>query len=158
MYRSVKIYAWIIIVVAIVQPSLAQPANQLRKPVAPQAFHHRDLARAFIAARQSHRPLFVFVTMDGCHYCDRMRVSTLRSPQVTQMVASNFESIVVHRRHQRKTVERLKVVRFPTLILAQPDGKVLVRVEGYIEPDRLAKLLLKRSAEYQASLATPPGR
>ncbi len=107
-------------------------------------FRHAKLADAWRASRASKRPILVFVTMDGCHYCDKMQGVTFSTPGVSNLLRNNFEAVVVDQSLDAELVKQLNVQRFPTTILALPNGTIVERMEGFVEPGRLQKRLVDR--------------
>lgn len=45
-----------------------------------------DVDRAWKASKQQNRPLLLFVTLDGCGYCTKMKQHTYRDPAVVKDV------------------------------------------------------------------------
>jgi hypothetical protein len=98
------------------------------------AFGHVDLQQAVTAAERRQRPLLAYITMEGCHYCERMRQHTLQEDSVLTAVAHSFESVIVHREQDGAWIDQFDVRIYPTTLLIGRDGSVVDRLEGYVEP------------------------
>src|SRR5204863_5999753 len=66
----------------------------------------------------------------------RLQQDTFSDPTVARTINEKFIPLKVHARHDPRLVEILSIRAFPTVILAGPDGKILLTVEGYQEPNR----------------------
>ncbi len=53
----------------------------------------KDIATAIKKGRQLNKPVMVLVSKDGCHWCDHMRESTLKNPEVVKRLNSDFISV-----------------------------------------------------------------
>ena len=98
------------------------------------AFGHADLQQALANAEQRQRPLLAYVTMEGCHFCERMRQETLTENEVQAAVARSFESVIVHREEDAAWIDQFDVRIYPTTLLIGRDGRVLDRLEGFVAP------------------------
>lgn len=126
----------------------AQPAGPYLAPQAPgraagqpPLFRYSDVDRAWAAAQATRRPVFVFITSDGCYYCKKMLKDTLSHPQVAPTIASYTEPVVINASDDPKPAQRLGVRAYPTTLVISPDAQVLYMHEGYVSPSGLAERL-----------------
>ena len=102
----------------------------------PKPFAYRTLADAEKASRASSRPLLVVVSMNPCHFCDKLKHESLENARVAHRIASEFESIVINEAEHPEWVQRQHVNIFPTTLILSPSGTVLDRIEGFLPADR----------------------
>ncbi len=104
-------------------------------------FRHPSLGEAWRASRRSQRPILLYATTDDCYFCEKMLGGTFREPRVSRLVASSFEPVMVKTTSEAELVRKLGIERFPTTIIALPDGRIVDRIEGYVEPATLRRQL-----------------
>jgi hypothetical protein len=114
------------------------------------AFGGADLEAALDAAQRQRRPLLVYITMNGCHFCDQMRQHTLQDRKVQAAVTESFESVVVHREAQGMWVDEHDIRIYPTTLVLGHDGRVMDRMEGFVQPDEF----VQRLRQYQLPMVT----
>jgi thioredoxin-related protein len=100
-----------------------------------------DLEAAWDASREQQRPLLLFVTMDGCAHCQKMKQTTLRDKDVQQDVQALFIPVAVNEKDAPELVKKLRLRLFPALVVIQPDGEVLESLSGYQTPKQLREKL-----------------
>ena len=61
----------------------------------------------------------------------RLQRETFGDPAVAKVMNEKFVPLKVNAMQQPKMIQELRVRAFPTIILAAPDGKILMTVEGY---------------------------
>lgn len=106
-----------------------------------ELFAHADLASAQAAARRRKRPLLVFVTMSGCHYCERMKAETFADTELTEQIASEFETVVVQQENDSAWVQQQHITMFPTTLVFSPSGTRLGRFDGFVATGKLRQRL-----------------
>jgi thioredoxin-related protein len=104
-------------------------------------FAHADLATAQATARRRKRPLLVFVTMRGCHYCERMKAETFADAELTEQITAEFETVVVQQENESTWVQQQSVTMFPTTLIFSPAGKRLGRFDGFVATGKLRQRL-----------------
>jgi len=98
-----------------------------------------DPARAWKAATESGRPMFIFATMEGCVHCRRMEQSTFSDLTVKSHVNSRFVPIFVPLDRHEQLIESWRITTFPTTLLVAPNGAVLARIQGFAGTDELLR-------------------
>ncbi|MCA9263870.1 MAG: thioredoxin family protein [Planctomycetales bacterium] len=104
-------------------------------------FGHADVVTALQAAKSSHRPVLAFITMEGCHYCDKMKAETYSDVQVKTLLSEQFETVIVHQTEDPDWVFDHGVEVFPTTIVLSTSGDTVDRIDGFVP-----------AAEFQARL------
>jgi thioredoxin-related protein len=90
-----------------------------------------DVREAWQIAQQADRPLLVFITMDSCLYCEKMKKTTLRDHFVLRDVQSRFIPATVNVKDAPELVELLMVKSFPTTVVIHTNGDVIESISGY---------------------------
>ena len=104
------------------------------KPAKPQPlFRHTSYPEAWTASQESNRPILLFVSMSGCHHCDKMMAESYHTPEMKKMISESFEPVYVTRKAHPKLVKSLKVRWYPTTVLVGPNNKVMDVIEGYVD-------------------------
>ena len=91
----------------------------------------RDIRAAWRSAVKADRPLLVFLTMDGCLYCEKMKRTTLQDRHVVGDLTKNFESVTLNLKDAPEFVKQLQVKSFPTTVVIIPNGDVVESISGY---------------------------
>jgi thioredoxin-related protein len=113
-----------------------------------------DLKTAWEVASDQQRPLLVFVTMDGCSHCQRMKQTTLRDKAVQGDLKSGFVLVALNVKDEPEFIKILRIQTFPAMVVIQPNGDVVESISGYQTPKQLREKL--SSTTRQASLKKPP--
>jgi thioredoxin-related protein len=124
-----------------------RPALSAHPEKSPGLFRHPSYLSAWKSSKVTGRPMLVYCTMDGCHYCRKMEEESYTQPVVTGRLASEYEPVAVMRARRPDLIKKLRVRIFPTTFVVAPGGKILDRIEGFIPPEQLAaRLAPKRTA------------
>lgn len=113
-----------------------------------------DLATAWETAREKQRPLLLFVTMDGCAHCQKMKQTTLHDKEVQSDLQARFVPVALNVKDEPELVKTLRLRLFPVMVVIQPNGDVLESISGYQTPKQLRDKL--SSTLRQASRETKP--
>jgi len=100
------------------------------------------------AAKAGKRLMIIF-TQPGCPYCNALVERNLSQKDIEQKVRKNFDSIALNmwgdrevtftdgKKYIEKTIsEKLKVQFTPTVLFFNEQGKIILRLNGYIPPRR----------------------
>jgi thioredoxin-related protein len=111
-----------------------------------------DYATAVQEAREKSKPLLIDAVTDNCTYCKMLEEKTFRDPAVISYVNSRYVALKVHTgQDPNQIIETLKIDRFPTLVVAHPQGKVLQTQVGFVDVTPFLQLL-----QTHADSAAPP--
>lgn len=109
----------------------------LREP-APELKWRTDYAAAFKEARERNLPLVTLVTSANCPDCLVMEVTALADPKVKDALAKAVPlKIDGGNLANGPLLASLGVTRFPTILVAGPDGVVRERLVGKQPTDRV---------------------
>src|SRR5262245_43921128 len=95
-----------------------------------------DFAAAQEEARKLNRPIVVHFHMPTCGPCRRMEKEVLHTPQVLKIIDAGFVGVKVDVVRDGNTGTKYRVSNLPTDMILTPEGKVLVKTEGYEEQSR----------------------
>jgi len=121
-------------------------------PAAGQEIHWcRDYKTAWEESRATGRPLLLDFGTESCLWCKRLDATTLRDPDVVELVNGRFVALHVDSDREPLLSRALHVKSHPTIVLAGPDGTVLDRVIGYTDKTRFQQHLRQILARVPAS-------
>ncbi len=102
----------------------------------------RDVRTAWRTALETQRPLVVFITMDDCLFCQKMKKTTLQDRQVVSDLRLQFVPVAVNVKDQPDLVKLLLIKSFPTTVVILNNGDVIESITGYQTPKQLHERLL----------------
>lgn len=101
-----------------------------------------DLDAAKKQSKESGKPVFLEFMSSTCGHCQAFEKNVLSNPAFIAYAKENL-IVVIHdfqelsklpeaeRKTRRELMEKLKVSGFPTILLIDKSGKILLRTEGY---------------------------
>ncbi len=105
----------------------------------------RNTESAFRTARRADKPLMVDFYARWCGWCKRLDQTTYVDPDVVRL-AESFVAVKVNTEGGPREVElaeRYQVTSLPTVAFLSPDGRMLLRVDGYQGPGAMRKTMLR---------------
>ncbi len=120
-----------------------------------------DYDEARKEAKQTGKPIFIEFTTNNCFWCKKLESTTFRDPTNAQVLRQSFIPVKIHAEKYRELVKNLGINRYPTLVLARPDGKILDMHVGYMKTamfrDKMQNVLAKFQPTFPAIPSnTPP--
>ena len=112
-----------------------------------------DYPAARREAKELNRPIVMDLGAENCVWCKRLDATTFRDPAVAKLLRERFVAIKVDAGQQAALAQALGVQSYPTLVFAAPDGKILGKHEGYVEPQRFVQQLQKTLAAVETAPA-----
>ncbi len=119
----------------------AASGTAAERRAAPVIDWDQDVRVAWRQAVDADKPLLVFVTMDNCLYCERMKRSTLADRRVVQDLRSQFVPVSVNLKDVPDLVELLEIKSFPTTVVIHTNGDVVESITGYKSAQQLRERL-----------------
>lgn len=98
---------------------------------------HADLGEAWKTTCESGRPLLLFVTVENCGYCTKMKNGTFTDAAVVSTISEAFVPTWINRRELKQMVDQLQIRLFPTTLIILPDCRVADRINGYVNAQTL---------------------
>ena len=96
----------------------------------------RSAEQAAMQARDTGKPILIYVRSENCRFCDLMQENVWKNPTAVSLIARDFIPLKLTREENPEALEVLRVKRFPTTLIFTADRKYVDRIDGYLEPDR----------------------
>jgi thioredoxin-related protein len=109
-----------------------------------------DLKTAWRAAREQQRPLLLFLTMDNCAHCQKMKQTTLQDKGVQTDIDSRFVAVTINVKDEPDFVKMLGISTLPTTVVIQPNGDVVESMRGYLTAKQFREKLLSTARQAAA--------
>jgi len=116
--RGLKSRVWLLTAIVAAATSAARAQERVSASIA----WHTDVQEAVAAARESQRPILVFVTAEGCGYCRKMERQTWADSSVVDAVARSYVPLRLDAQVHPELIQRLRIEAFPTVLLFTPEG------------------------------------
>ena len=112
-----------------------------------------DYEEGVKTAKETRRPIILHFYTDWCTWCKKMDADTFANSRIQEFVNLSFIPIKINPEAKQKVkmegkevnvselARKFGVRAFPTTIFMEPDGKVIGPVPGYIDQDRMRKIL-----------------
>src|SRR6266545_294292 len=97
-------------------------------------------------AEQKGLPLVLDFGTENCFYCKKLDETTFREPTVARTMNEQFVPLKIDANRDPELTRQLRVERYPTLVFAGPDGKILGTMEGYQPAERFSEYLQRALA------------
>ena len=163
LYPALRLLCAVLAIAA--APALAaDPASQ--EIIAPAGFKPTflDVRDDVRAAADAKKHLMLFVTQNGCPWCKKLVDLNFRDPAIVERMQKSFDAIEMNIVGDRETVwldgtranekalaMKLKLRYTPTLLFFDESGKVVLRLNGYYDPQRfLAALDYVNNRDYRS--------
>jgi thioredoxin-like negative regulator of GroEL len=105
-----------------------------------------DYNVALKEAKDKGLPLIVDFYTDHCVYCDRLDATTYRDPVVVKAMNEQFIPVKINGEREGRLAQILQITSYPTVVMADPERKILGTMEGYQEPARFYENLQRALA------------
>ncbi len=105
-----------------------------------------NYAAARQEAKEKGRPLILDFGRQGCMWCNILDQKTLSDPTIIKTINENFIALKVDGDLEPKLVKILDIEAYPTVILADSDGKILGTMTGFTEAPNFQEKLLRALA------------
>ena len=109
----------------------------------PDVFTHTTVGKAMRASKHGGKLVFAFVHTDWSLPSRRMLDSTFVDPTVVSELSADYENVAIDASRKRRFVQDYQIHFFPTLLVMDFNGDVIVRSKGHKDPKELLKTLAK---------------
>src|SRR5579872_4097832 len=92
-------------------------------------------------AAQKGLPLVIDFGTENCVFCKQLDTRTFRDEAVIELMNERCVPLKIDASKQPALAEALHIQRYPTLVFAGPDGRILGFQEGFVEAPRMKELL-----------------
>ncbi len=136
------------------QASHAAPAGMVKPNTPVEVRWLSSAAEAARLAKESGKPILVYVRSENCAYCDKLQEDTWQNPRTQALVMREMIPLKLTLENNPDAIEAMKVKGFPSTILFTPDRQYLVRIDGYVTPEEFMNRISKvRSAPHSTKQA-----
>ena len=112
-------------------------------PQASAVAWYEDFDAGWQAAKESRRPMVIFISSKRCYYCDAMKQSTWVDRGVLDKIKQKFVAIRLTPERNSKVLERIDVPAYPTTLVGHPDGHILGHRVGFQPASAMQSFLNK---------------
>ncbi len=110
-----------------------------------QIHWHTSAEQAWQEMRDHDRPLLLFVTTNGCRYCDKMKGDTYADDDVRTDVDGSFVALRINADNEatEQWLARFGIRLYPTTLLISPQSKLIDRIDGYVDAEKMRPRLAR---------------
>lgn len=105
-----------------------------------------NYATARQEAKEKGLPLILEFGTEKCYWCQVLDKDTLSNGTIIKTINENFIPLKIDGNLEPKLVQSLQIESYPTVILADADGKILGTMEGFHDASRFQEKLLRALA------------
>ena len=91
-------------------------------------------------ARKTHRPMLLCFHTPGCGWCEKLDAETFTDPKVVEL-SSRYICVRLESDVDAQIVQKYGITQYPTVLLTDPEGRLLHEITGYVPPPRFAESL-----------------
>jgi uncharacterized protein YyaL (SSP411 family) len=124
-----------IFIVMLVVPSL------LRGDEPDATLWKNDVATAWETAKETDRPLLLYITMPNCLFCDMMKAKTFADAGVKSEIERGYVAVAMKHNERPKLIRHLRTRTYPTTVIIAPDGNVREQITGYVVAEKMKSRL-----------------
>jgi thioredoxin-related protein len=106
-----------------------------------------NYATARKEAKEKGRPLILEFGTSNCFWCRELDAKTLANPTIAKTINDHFIPLRIDGNLEPDLVNKLQIESYPTVILADADGKILGLMEGFHDASRFQEKLLRALAQ-----------
>jgi len=103
----------------------------------------RSAAEAARLARETGKPILVYVRSEKCHYCDLLQKKTWQDPATQKLIMREMIPLKLTLEENREAVEAMKVKGYPSTVLFSASREYLARIDGFVSPEDFQKQISK---------------
>jgi thioredoxin-like negative regulator of GroEL len=115
-------------------PSL--PSSAQEGPAAEIRWRY-EYGPALKEALEKNLPLVIDFGTSNCYWCKKLDESTFRDPKVIGMMNERFIPLKVDGEKEPTLVQVLRIMSYPTIVVAAPDKRILGTLEGFQDAEKL---------------------
>jgi thioredoxin-related protein len=103
----------------------------------------RSATEAARLARETGKPILVYVRSENCHYCDLLQRKTWQDPATQAMIMREMVPLKLTLEENREAVQAMKVKGYPSTVIFSASREYLARIDGFVTPEDFHKHLSK---------------
>ncbi len=144
MLTSLRAWPWLIVSTLL---SLAGPTAQAEEGVQ----WLKSAVQAAEIARETGRPILIYVRSENCMYCDKMQQEVWQDPAAIDIIHREFVPLKLTREENQEAIEAMKVKGYPATLFFSANRTYVGRLDGYVTSQRFIEAL----ASVRTALAQP---
>jgi thioredoxin-like negative regulator of GroEL len=109
-----------------------------------------DYNKARQEASSKGVPMFIDIGTENCFWCKQLDTRTFKDPAIIALLNERFVPLKVDAERLPFLVQALRIQSYPTLVLSNPEGKIVDFQEGFLEAGPLKERLVKVLAAVSA--------
>jgi thioredoxin-related protein len=115
------------------------------------SFLDNDWNKAREEAKKQNKYIFVDAYTDWCYWCKVMDKQTFPDKEVVKFMSENFVALKLEMEHNYgiNVAMKYRVRSFPSFLVFAPNGKLVYKIAGYMEPAAFIAELKKALAPAQ---------
>lgn len=125
----------------LVLPFLASTQN------VPEVFSHSIVGKALRASKHSKKYVFAYVYTEWSIPSIRMLDTTFNDTKVQFELSSDYENVAIDAGRKKRFIEDYQIHIFPTMLVMDWKGEVLIRAKGHKTPEELLMTLEKTKSQ-----------
>jgi len=102
---------------------------------------HSHLTKAKRAAKSSNKPVFAYVYTTWSIPSMKMLDSTFIHPDVINAISNDYEAVAINGSKKKQFVQEYDIHIFPTTLVLDQEGTVIIRGRGKKDPDQLLEFI-----------------
>lgn len=102
---------------------------------------HADIREAWEKMLAVDQPMLLFITMDHCAHCAKMKRTTYTDDRIVALVQRSYVPTVINGTQWKELTRRLGVRVFPTTAVISPENHVIDHIPGFVDAQRLHQRL-----------------
>ena len=91
--------------------------------------------------RDFDKPVFLHFTAPWCKWCKKMKKETYTDPRVIRFMTENYTAAMIDKEKLPSLARKYGVSSLPTLWFLDSQGKALTKIEGFVGPEKLLRVL-----------------
>jgi thioredoxin-like negative regulator of GroEL len=92
-------------------------------------------------ARDKGMPIVIDFYMVPCPWCDKLDQLTFREPSVAKVLREQFITLRINGEQETQLRDALRIQSYPTVVLADSEGRILETLESFKEAPRMYEAL-----------------
>jgi len=109
----------------------------------PQVFNHTTISKAMRASKHGDKLVFAYVYTEWSIPSVRMLDTTFVDSRVVHELVSDYENVAIDASRKKKFVTEYDIHIFPTMLVMDWTGKVILRSKGYKNNEEFLKTIAK---------------
>jgi thioredoxin-like negative regulator of GroEL len=120
-------------------------------PAAKEIRWRSDYGTALREAQEKNLPLLIDFGTVNCYWCKKLDETTFRDARIIGIINERFIPLKIDGEKEVTLVQVLRIVSYPTLVVAAPDKRIVDSLEGFQDSEKLNDRLQRALASLAPS-------